>query len=218
MDAIKNKQNTGFRKWRYWLDGDGKDVIGETLYLGTRESKRLVRIYDAEGKHGINAVRFEVELRGKFAQQAVKEFINEGLSKRGCMDAIDTLDDEQLNQYLSTWLGRVAVSHISFKDKTNQRVNGQVSDLPNLPFWDRFLKRLGGIHKLSIPKTVTTVQKTKEWFLRQASRPLARIKVAMGVKPFKLFLEDALAEGFARLDRFDELLIADYRTPHPAIS
>lgn len=218
MDAIKNEQNTGFRKWRYWLDGEGKDVIGETLYLGTRESKRLVRIYDAEGKHGINAVRFEAELRGKYSKQAVKEFINEGLSKRGCMDAINSLNDDELNQHLSTWLGKVAIGHIAFKDKSNQRINGEVSSLDNLKFWDDFVKRIGGIHKILVPKVTTTVQKTKEWFLRQVSRPLARIKVAMGVKPFKLFLEDALAEGFARLDRFDELLIDDYRTPHPAIS
>lgn len=217
MDAIKKGQNIGFKKNRDFTDRDGSVEIGKTLYLGTRESKRFTRIYTAKEKHGIDATRFETELRGKYAQQTVKEFINEGLSKRDCMDATESMNDEQLNQHLSTWLGKVAIGHIGFKDKTKQRVNGQVSDLPDVPFWAWFKKRVGGTHKIVVAAVKTTIEKTKSWLEKQCSKPLARLKVAMGVKGFRAWFDSSVASGFSRLDRFDELLIQDYRELNPVM-
>jgi hypothetical protein len=212
MDAIEKGQNIGFKDWGEFTKGKGRNVTGKTLYLGNRESKRFTRIYDAQAKHGIDATRFETELKGKYAQQTVKEFINEGLSKRDCMDAIDPMNDEQLNQHLSTWLGKVAIGHIGFKNKDKQRVNGQVSDLPNLVWWDWFISRIGGVHKIIISKVTTTIEKSMEWMERQVSKPLARVKVALGAVRFREWLSGAVASGFERLDRFDELLIQDYKT------
>lgn len=218
MDAIRKGQNIGFTKWGLYETGNGTKTTGETLYLGNRESKRFTRIYDAKAKHDIDATRFETELKGEYAKYTVKEFINEGLSKRECMDALEPMNDEQLNAHLSQWLGMVAISHVGFKDKSKQRANGQVSDLPDLSFWAWFKGRVGGTHKIVIPKQITTIEKTRAWIEKQVSKPLTRLKVAVGVKAFDSWLRDVLAQGFERLDRFDELQIQDYRLAHPVMS
>ena len=130
------------RQYREDLNG-GLD--GETLYLGSRQSSQLLRVYDSRGftrvelelKHEA-AKSFKAILMGEtllFAQQAVgvlREFV----------DFVDTSSD------------------------TN------VTRAPLLPLWQQFTKALERVKLKLAPKEVKTLEQVRAWLEHQVSAML----------------------------------------------
>ena len=213
MDAIEKEQFVGFQTAKY-ITGDlvKKDDDG-TLYLGSRRSDRFVRIYDAQAKHGIEAIRYELEAKGKVAREIVQNFLGEAMCYRNPHDEVWEKSTEEVEQLLGQFLGGVAVGHIDFVDKTNQRKNGQVSDLPRLPFWQDFIDRIGERLKISVYVPKATLAQTKGWMERQVSKPLAKIQKALGWRRFEDWLTGIINSGRKRFSQWDELQINEYANP-----
>lgn len=221
VEAATEAENcTGFKKFGYYKEGEiGKGKTGETFTLGSRQSSRFVRIYDAKNKHGIDAIRWEQENKRKVAQEVFDMFVQYGRAFRQTFLKSDTdpscweKTDDEVSEALGEYMGKMAVGHLDFVDRSEQRQNGQVSDLEKLPFWQNFIDRIGGQLKVVIVKPKPTLQKTIDWLERQCVTGLAMTHLALGKKAAYERYQKLLSKGLRKMTKYQELMVEEYRNP-----
>lgn len=205
---------TGFRKYRHYQEGNvGEPCDGETFYLGSRQSGRCVRVYNAKKKHDINAIRWEQENKREYAQNIFEFFCLVGREYRDPYQENWEKTDKEVAQILGQWLGSVAIGHINFVDRTNEKQNGETHDLPKLPFWQDLINRVGSQLKTTIYAPKPTMQKTIDWLHRQCSKGIAMLKILRGSKAFYSEINQLVSEGEKRITTYDQLLVLDYKNP-----
>lgn len=127
------------RQYREDLNG-GLD--GETLYLGSRQSSQLLRVYDARG-----FTRVELELK----HEAAKSFkaILMGDTLLFAQQAVGVLRE--------------------FVDFVDTSSDSNVTRAPLLPLWQQFTKALERVKLKLAPKEVKTLEQVKNWLEYQVS-------------------------------------------------
>lgn len=147
-----------FRRWRNlsesYIDGC---KVGHTVYLGSRRSDIMLRVYDKGLERGITKpwVRWELELKDSRACTAVRCLLNTGNIGTVCVGI--------LSNYF-----RVIV----LDDCNKSRCSTDA-------VWSAFV---GGIARLQlyVPSIPKTLDDKKAWFKRQVAPTLAGIIVADG--------------------------------------
>jgi hypothetical protein len=163
----------GFRKSNERADLTPKnpDRPESTLYLGSRKSPEMTRIYNHKGK----CLRFEKELK---SNKAAHVFYSIALFQ-GSINA------------LSKFLGQHAIGSVDFVNRT--RPDGEketnLNRCDRLDFWQQFIDIVGEGMKIDVPRPARTLERTKNWLNKQVSGTLFAFYEAYGKAKFRDFLE-----------------------------
>lgn len=183
----ENQIRTLFGEWRRIVKGSfrqGEGITGETLYLGSSKSHVLFRIYNKAQEVGIKGdwVRFELQLRDKRAQEAVRHMG-------------------------SSSLGAVAVGIVNNYFAIVNADDSNVSRRTLQGWWADWLQSTGKI-SLSTEQAVKFVADTMEFIKRQYAPSLAMIKQHLGAQPFKTFVGELLEDGRERMSAKHERMLS----------
>lgn len=167
LEAILLEGNyvSKFRTWRavreHMMSGD---VIGDTIYLGSRSSSVMLRVYDkrleqtAKGNAPVDPdagdwVRWEFELKNERAEIAAQHIIDGKAVGELCVGI--------LQNYF-----RVIVQDDSNKSRCSMEEK-----------WQRFIDGIGAL-RLFIRHEGKTLDDKKEWLLRQVAPTLTGVIIA----------------------------------------
>lgn len=157
-----------FRKWKELIKRQNGNVcIGHTIYLGSRSSAIMLRVYDKQleqnekllksGEPPIlqSWVRWELELKEERAQQA-SDLLVSGLC-----------------------LNDVAFGILSNYLRLIRHDNARKDRCSTLPKWDLFID---GIKRLALycPAESKTLDDTRNWLMKQTASSLAAVVIADG--------------------------------------
>ena len=177
-----------FGEWSRYLSGSfrqGKKTTGETLYLGSKSSHVMFRIYNKAQESGIDSswIRFEVQLRDTRAHEAAKLFVT----------GID--------------VGNLAVGIINNYFAIINSDDSNVSRCTLQSWWQNWLTSTEKI-TLTTDKAVKLVSDSMEFIKRQYAPSLAMINKHLGAAPFKEFVKEVLEDGFERMGAKHEQILA----------
>lgn len=179
-DAVQAGNYKGFRKGNITAEiGGNVYEDGWTIYLGSRESERFTRYYNAKPVHGIEAFRFEVEFKDELANQTAMHLTY-------CID-----DEEMLTRMISANIA----GNVTFIDKSNQ---SRAHRCEMLPWWKEFTDRLGSSIRLSVPKIVPTIQRSIDWIEHSVSATLAMVSQYYGIDKIE-FIKQLIDRGTKKL-------------------
>lgn len=174
-----------FRKFHTDIDYKmGGEVVGYTIYLGSRKSEAFLRIYDKrleqkakdpEHASDIPWVRWELELKDARAMMAASMMI------QGCS------------------IGQIVVGVLSNYVRIVELDDENRSRCSVLPKWQLFLDGIKPL-RLYVPGMPKTIEDKERWIHDQVLSTLAGLFLAYG-GTFS-FLEDHLDEGIKRM-KFD---------------
>lgn len=182
-----------FRKWKELIERqNGSDCIGHTIYLGSRSSAIMLRVYDKQLEQNEKLlkcggspilrpwVRWELELKAERAQEAAKMLIS-GLSLNDVTFGV-------LSNYL-----RLIRSDNARKDRCSI-----------LPKWQLFID---GIKRLALycPAELKTLDDTRRWLMKQIAASLAAVVIADGGTVD--FVHRLLSSGAQRLTNRHQCMI-----------
>jgi hypothetical protein len=178
----------------------GKAKTGEkfvpTMYLGSRESEKFVRFYDAEKKHGIKCDRWEVELKRRHAEEAFKHFISP-VFEPGADDTFEAITAE--------FLGGLVVGAIDFV--RNDGDGERYSRRERLSWWASLCDEVGAAIRLSPARVKPTLERSLQWYDRQVSVFVAALLDGWGRTRFNAWLSDEIANGRKRYSAYHESII-----------
>ena len=182
-----------FRNWKDFSSYSGGAVSGRTIYLGSRTSDIMLRVYDKQleknAKLAVSGqppilhtwVRWELEIKKERAQQFVSRLLS-GISLADASVGV-------LSNYL-----RIVEPDNPRKDRC------KVS-----PVWARFVDGVAAL-PLYCPPPEKTLDCTREWLTRQVAPSLAAVVIADGGATD--FVDGMLADGSFRLKKHHRELIA----------
>lgn len=152
-----------FRSWRYVKDAkDTGEVTGETIYLGSRCSDIMLRVYDkqleriakgVEGAEDLPWVRWEFELKNEYANVALIDIIN-GVDVGSLVFGI-------LSNYFRI---------VKLDDSNKSRCSSEKK-------WQRFI---GEVQKLQlfVKHELPTLKDKEDWVLRQVAPTITGLLIA----------------------------------------
>lgn len=186
-----------FRSWKELVNHRNFNIIGHTIYLGSRTSSIMLRIYDKQleqnekhvptGESPIETpwVRWELELKKERAQQAVSLII-QGFG-------ISNLTMGLLSNYL----------RLIDNDSTRK------SRCMSMEKWDAFIDGISNV-KLYCPVPPKTLDSTRKWLLRQVAPSLAAVVLAedrLTIDGSIEYLQGLVENGTFRLRKYQRELI-----------
>lgn len=164
---------------------DGKKELGTTIYVGSKKSHKMLRIYDKakEQRKDGDHVRFELQLRDEAAMKALEQFVK--------------LSKEEAGEFI---LGMVK-GFVDFRKNDNENVTRRT----RMKWYDKIMKQVNDV-KLVFDKLRSTISSLVEWVDRQVAPTLALFKRHFG-DGFGSILDYILINGDARLrEKHFELL------------
>lgn len=189
--AIQDHDNsikTQLGEWRRIQKGSfdkGKQITGDTIYLGSAKSHLQFRIYNKAQESCIDGhwIRFELQLRDKRAHEAAKLFASG--------EPVGTLASGIINHYFAI---------INPDDSNKSRCTLQ-------SWWAEWLESTEKI-RLATAEAVKLVSDTMDFIKRQYAPSLAMINKHLGTAPFKSFVQEILADGTERMNAKHERILA----------
>ncbi len=176
-----------------------KAVIGEvyipTIYLGSRESEKFVRFYDAERKHGTPCDRWEVELKRRHAEEAFKHFTE--LS-------FDPDNQEDFEQIVSQFLAGLVVGAVDF---VKYQPDTRYSRRKRLSWWSSLVDEVGTGIRLSPARPSPSLERSLKWFTRQVAVVVSALKDGWGSARFNAWLADEIIGAKQRYSAYHEAVI-----------
>lgn len=177
IEALSAKNYTGFaKKSMIFSDSNGQGFNGWSINLGSRESDSYTRIYHTGVKHNFNAIRFERELKGDCAKayfQSLTANINKGFD---C-----NLEELYKQIQFPQTLAMIAIGGFNFINRSEQYSNGSLEKCPDLCWWAKFKKAIGGQLRLRIPRNKTTLKSKIKWLNRQVAKTLKILTDGLGL-------------------------------------
>lgn len=195
--ALKQKNYYGFINWTFIESSSQKG--GWTLGLGSRNSTRYVRVYDALPLHGIDATRYELELKEKHAQTFF-ELVNgvARLDRGASSDGRDSAYARNLAAFVFDGWG--------FAKRPNDQ---HLSRAKPIPWWRRFRNRIGESELvLNIPKPERTLSRTFAWMDRQVAPTLSALADGLGARGFKRYISGLVSTGRSNRSSYGDAMAA----------
>lgn len=191
-NAIDDKKHSGFRIGRTFRN-HGVKYAGWTVYLGSRKSEFMVRVYDkwAETKGILDCIRWETEIKGDTSNALFPLLIEFPASEQ---------------EYQDILIG-YAIGKIQFIEP----IDKNISRCPLLDWWSDWIEFINcAARKIFVPKKTTTLARTKQWLQKSVSKSLAMIGESLGVYYFSQFVSELLVIGKGKMKNIDVLKVADY--------
>ena len=157
------------------IDTRTNKVIGQTIYVGSRSSEKMLRIYNKQMESALDykLTRFELEIKGEKAKQV-----------------FDLLVTGQAN--FSDLIKQMLRDHIKFIRPTN---DSNKARWPLAIYWAKITstdKKLD----LAMPKKPKSLDATIQWLLKSVSKSLLKADIATGEKGL---LQALLNSGLAKI-------------------
>ena len=190
VTALEVGNHSGFKKSNVIRNYGSRG--GWTVNLGSRESEHFVRIYDksAESRGRIDSTRWESEFKHKKSQAIFQALAT----------APTVADAYKL-------LRGYTFGNFHFLNKSDK--NLERCDL--LDWWLDFLMFVShSKSEMVVDKVVTSIDSTIRWIRYQVEKSLARVARVFGKDKYSEFMDECLASGTQRLNRFDDLLAVEY--------
>jgi hypothetical protein len=191
-NAISNQHHSGFKVSRT-VRNHGSKFSGWTVYLGSRQSEFMVRIYDkwAETLGLLNCIRWEAEIKGDTAEALFPLLLS-----------FPTSEEEYQNILINYAIGKI---------KFIDTIDKNISRCPLLVWWSEWIEFIGCVpKKIFVARKQPNLAKTKQWLQKSVAKSLAMIRAGLGTYYFPHFLEELLKSGKERMKNIDELKVADY--------
>jgi hypothetical protein len=157
-EAREAGQYSGFRTGRYVIEQKRSgEVVGETVYLGTRNSEKMFRAYDKrlESDGQRDCIRLESQLSGGYS----KAWWNLLRQESGC------------EEHFVRALARAAITTVNFVDRTC--AHNHADRMKPLDWWQRIVEYIGKLQAV-IVRVKPQLQTTMEWFMRTMPVLLAK--------------------------------------------
>jgi hypothetical protein len=141
----------------------GEYGVGQTIYFGSSQSDKQIRIYDKamESNGSIDSVRYEVQWRAQMAQKAFEAYTDAASSANG----------------LQATAG-LAIGAMVFVRRTST----VLSRCPLYDWWQKFIDAVGEPLKMRIPSIQAMISTKISWIENQVSGTLALISQCKGLK------------------------------------
>jgi hypothetical protein len=177
----------------------GKETIGQvatpTIYLGSRESEKFIRFYDAEKKHGTPCDRWEVELKRRHADEALNHFVNL---------PFDPEDEESFDQIVSQFLAGLVIGAVDF---VKFEAEVRYSRRKRLSWWASLCDEVGAGIRLSPARPKPSLERSLKWFTRQVAVVVSALKDGWGTAQFNAWLSDEIMVAKQRYSAYHEAVI-----------
>lgn len=155
----KGHLTTRYRKYKKDFSAAiGGDKLGETLYIGTRTSSSIIRIYDKQLEQNTDYSwnRLEFETREDICEKCIKYLLQ-------------TREVESIVNIIA--------NYVDFKEYNESDSNK--SRWKSCDWWTSFLNCVKKV-KLGTTKILRTIEDKKEWLLKQVSPTLSAVLQAEG--------------------------------------
>jgi len=180
-DACERGDYSGANSHRYFQRKKrGHYEIGRTIYLGSSQSDKQIRIYDKniESKGQVNSIRYEIQWRGILAAAAFKALSEVSATEEGCKK-----------------ISMLALGGCHFYEKRNQVLSRSKS----LANWEEFVRKVGGSVKLSARRVQPLISDKIRWVESQVVRTLALISQVKGFDDTINWLERRMREAAGKM-------------------
>lgn len=180
-EACERGDYSGAKSHRYFQRKNrGEYEVGRTIYLGSAQSDKQVRIYDknVESKGKINSIRYEIQWRNELAQAAFEKLFSVGRHEDG-----------------GKTLSSLAVGAISFY----RRRDAVLSRSTPLEVWSEFVEQVGGAIKMSVQRIQPMVSDKMRWIESQVAGTLALISQIKGFDDTLNWLERLMREKLNKM-------------------
>jgi Replication initiation factor len=168
---------TGFKAHSSITNHDG----GWTFYLGSRQSDKMVRVYNksVQSAGETDAYRIEIEL---------KDYKAEYFFDTLCGAA------EHSPEFVPQVMLETICGAVDFRDRDS---DSNITRCERLQWWSNFLSyclSTGGL-RLPAKKRVSSLDRTVQWIQAQVETSIAMVRDALGEKRFNAFLNRCIADG-----------------------
>lgn len=213
MEALNDKNYTGFRDRKVIFSGKGEGWDGMTYNLGSRESESYTRIYETKVKHGFHAYRTECELKGEKAKAGLKYLLEHygKIREPWILRKDDEKEQARCESWMAGAIARLAVGQVDFVDKRETYANGSLEKAERLPFWQDFLSKVGEGVKIKIKAKKRTLRKRGDWLLRGVSKSLAIVAHGLGEEGWQDCLYHLVRLGSEKMDNEADMWVAELR-------
>jgi hypothetical protein len=187
-------------KSRQFITSGERGSLDDTIYFGSRESEKRLRVYDANHNHGVNAVDWELQIRKHSAVAALSLLVEAFYS-----------DSEDCLGLCQSLIGAAVVGFVRFiKDgDSNSHVD---TDRCQLQDWYEGMRvRAGGALRIPSVRPSTSVSQKMVWLFRQVSTTLACFEDGLGVNNFRNWLNELISQGRERMRKVHEALVSQLR-------
>lgn len=192
-NAIENENCSGFRTGRSIKNHERK-YPGWTVYVGSRSSEFMVRIYNkfAESKGKIDSYRWESEIKGDTANALFPLLLE-----------FPESDEEYQSKLIDYAIGKI---------KFIEKIDKNISRCPLLDWWKEWLEFIKAVpKKIFVARQETSLARTKQWMQKSVAKSLAMINESLGCYYFPHFLEELIISGKERMKNIDDLKVKDYK-------
>lgn len=197
-DAAISNHFARFRSFRVITSGSLDSAsVGQTIYFGSSQSDKMLRIYDKFVESGgkQNCIRWELQLR----RESSHTFLSRWLYVQGS-------SNEQIDEFAQlspSLLGGLVIGSIEFVYRTSE----ELSRCKKLDWWEEFQNKIGSSYRISIPKKITTLEDKVHWVFAQLAPTFAIFKKSFGVDSFYQLIESLILDGTSRLKEHHLALI-----------
>jgi hypothetical protein len=167
-----------------------------SVYLGSRESPRFLRIYPTLNTHDYDAVRFECELKGFVCHEFVSQFF----------------EKEIYQQYHNDLIVAQCLKTVTFCERVEKyECNGAIKKVSFCEWYQYLLDNIRcGFDRIKVDYPKSTLAKTENWLYRSVSKSLA-IFYRMLKGDFHNFIMTLVRMGKERIDNYDDYRMREYR-------
>ena len=171
------------------------EVAVPTVYLGSRESEKFIRFYDAERKHGTPCDRWELEMKRRHAEEAFRHFTDL---------PFDPEDEDSFEQIVSQFLAGLVVGAVDF---VKFEADVRYSRRKRLTWWASLVDEVGAGIRLSPARPKPSLERSLKWFTRQVAVVVSALKDGWGTARFNAWLADEMYDAKQRYSAYHEAVI-----------
>jgi hypothetical protein len=200
-----------------------------TLYLGSRNSGKMGRIYPHQFSDESISLRFEVEYKRQYAPAIFdmiasvnrdsldwdfsQTFNQVGMYSTPVSQSLSSLKFDDLQDFLTKLLGAVLIGTFDFRDKSTVKdiSKASVRDTKRLDFWSEFCSQFNYELKVKLPKVTRSIDKVKGWAKRQWSSSVFMIKAIEGRLGLMQLIDELLSIGEQNLSPWHRARITEFK-------
>jgi hypothetical protein len=175
--------------------GWGAKQDADTFVAGSRNSSRLVRVYNKslQSKGTIDAIRWETELHGKYCPSIVK-----ALTKSKSYDEAEW----------SKLCGMLNAGYFELREANGKE---HKKDRPFVIPFAQLMEDIGGIVAVVKVSVVRSLERTAVWFDKNCTKAVLMLCKGIGKPAFVDYLWKAVEEAEQRVRRADRIRLDDWR-------
>lgn len=213
--ASMQGHNFGFRSFNYAGSGDLETMeFDQTVYFGSRNSGKMVRIYKHKFPDNTSVLRLETEFkrgyvvpifdliatmeRGSALPESQYAYLKNLDASFEHFDSTNRFDctNEEWDLKIQQLLCAFALSAVDFRDKSSRQDKSKASrkDTKRLPFWQDFLDKLVDAIVIKPIRQPRSLRRSVNWLSKSVSATLAYIRKGLG-EDFRPWLLDLLSLG-----------------------